>query len=42
MCDFINHQVLELKRIQIGDIKLGNLPLGKWRYLSNKEVKNIK
>lgn len=42
MCDFINHQVLELKRIQIGDIKLGNLPLGKWRYLSTKEVENIK
>ncbi|AWI05205.1 pseudouridine synthase [Clostridium drakei] len=42
MCDFINHQVLELKRLQIGDIKLGNLPLGKWRYLNTKEIQNIK
>lgn len=42
MCDFINHHVLELKRIQVGDIKLGNLPLGKWRCLTSKEVENIK
>lgn len=42
MCDFINHQILELKRLQIGDIKLGNLPLGKWRYLNTKEIQSIK
>lgn len=33
--------VLELKRISIGPIKLGDLPLGKFRSLSNDELKGL-
>jgi 23S rRNA pseudouridine2605 synthase len=33
--------VLSLKRIQIGPIKLGELPTGKWRVLTPDEVKRL-
>ncbi len=39
MCEAIGHKVLTLKRIQIGPIALENLPEGKWRHLSDNEVK---
>lgn len=45
MCDSIGHPVISLKRVRIGKIHLEQLPLGAWRYLSNKEIdylKNIK
>jgi 23S rRNA pseudouridine2605 synthase len=42
MCDSINHSAIELRRVQIGNIKLENLSLGKWRYLTNKEMEYIK
>ena len=32
----------KLSRIAIGDITLGELPSGKWRYLSENEIKNLK
>jgi 23S rRNA pseudouridine2605 synthase len=38
MCDAINHPVLELKRIMIGEIELGNLKSGEWRELTEEEV----
>lgn len=42
----IGNRVLELKRIRISDVKLGNLKEGAWRYLTEKEkealLKNIK
>ncbi len=38
MCELVNLKVTGLKRIQIGKIKLANLPSGKWRYLSANEV----
>jgi len=38
MCRCVGHEVQHLKRIQIGTLKLGKLPLGKYRYLSNREV----
>lgn len=41
MCEAVGLKVLELKRIQIGDLKLGNLPLGKYRYLTQNEIKSI-
>ena len=34
----VGHPVLYLKRIAIGNVKLGNLPLGKWRHLSDQEI----
>jgi 23S rRNA pseudouridine2604 synthase len=38
MCrEILGLHVLELKRIRIGNIHLGNLPVGKWRPLSDAE-----
>ena len=42
MCEAIGHSVLTLKRIQIGNIKLGNLAKGKWRFLTKEEVNYLK
>ncbi|EDK33604.1 pseudouridine synthase [Clostridium kluyveri] len=42
MCDAIGHPVITLMRIAIGDIKLGNLKEGAWRYLTEKEIQYIK
>jgi len=36
------HKVKRLKRVSIGPIKLGNLPVGKWRDLSPKELLALK
>lgn len=33
----VGNQVTDLKRIRIANIRLGNLPPGRWRYLSDKE-----
>jgi len=41
MCQAIGHPVIKLKRIAIGNLKLGNLPEGKWRYLKDHEVRNL-
>lgn len=38
MCEAINHNVISLKRISVGEIHLGNLKLGEWRYLTDKEM----
>jgi 23S rRNA pseudouridine2605 synthase len=35
-------EVLDLKRIGYGGISLNNLPVGKTRYLSNKEYKDLR
>ena len=34
----IGYPVVGLKRLQIGNIALGALPLGKWRYLTKQEI----
>ncbi|MFZ5943460.1 MAG: pseudouridine synthase [Bacillota bacterium] len=41
MCKAINHPVLKLKRLQIGPIRLGNLPKGNFRYLKETEIKKL-
>lgn len=38
MCDAAGMQVTRLKRIREGNLSLGELPLGKWRYLTAYEV----
>ncbi len=38
MCEMVGLQVLALKRVRIGRVKLGNLPMGQWRYLGNDEL----
>lgn len=42
MCSAIGHPVNKLKRVSIGDLELENLELGKWRSLSNDEIKYLK
>ena len=37
MCEMVGLQVLALKRVRIGRVKLGNLPIGQWRYLGADE-----
>ncbi|MDR1016382.1 MAG: rRNA pseudouridine synthase [Coriobacteriales bacterium] len=38
MCNAVHHPVLSLNRQSFGPLKLGDLPLGQWRYLSDSEV----
>ncbi|MBA8982943.1 16S rRNA U516 pseudouridylate synthase RsuA-like enzyme [Clostridium saccharobutylicum] len=38
MCAVLNHEVLSLKRISIGNIKLGYLKRGEWRELNKEEI----
>lgn len=42
MCEQIDLDVLSLLRLRIGPISLGPLPSGQWRYLSKKEVFQLK
>jgi pseudouridine synthase len=37
----VGHPVLELSRVGIGPLALGDLPTGKWRYLTSKEVESL-
>ena len=37
MCDLVGLKVTSLKRVRIGNVKLGSLPLGKWRLLGQNE-----
>lgn len=42
MCDKCALTVISLCRVRIGEIELGNLPSGKWRYLSEGELQYLK
>ena len=42
MCEHLGYEVETLKRERIMNIELGKLPIGKWRYLTEKEVKDLK
>ena len=42
MCEAIDKKVLALHRSKIGTISLEGLPIGKWRYLKEEEVKKLK
>jgi 23S rRNA pseudouridine2604 synthase len=37
MCDLVGLKVVGLKRVRVGNIKLGDLPEGKWRFLEVDE-----
>lgn len=41
MCEAAQMQVTRLRRISEGGLKLGDLPLGKWRYLTKEEIANL-
>ncbi len=38
MCELVGLRVLALKRVRIGAVRLGDLPLGQWRFLRPGEV----
>ncbi|MCD7722477.1 MAG: rRNA pseudouridine synthase [Clostridiales bacterium] len=42
MCETLGLEVMRLKRISVGDLKLGQLPVGKWRRLSDAEIRLLK
>ncbi len=42
MCESVELEVLKLKRIAIGNITLGELAPGKWRYLSSAQVEYLR
>lgn len=41
MCESIGHKVLALHRSKIAGIGVKDIPLGKWRYLKDYEIKKI-
>ena len=41
MCEVINKQVLALHRSSIANIEVKDLKVGKWRYLTKKEIENL-
>ena len=41
MCEVVGINLLNLRRVKIGNIKLGNLQSGKYRYLTDEEKENV-
>ncbi len=41
MCEYLGYEVVALQRTRIMHIELGNLPVGKWRELTPKEVQKL-
>ncbi|MFV0331238.1 MAG: 23S rRNA pseudouridine(2604) synthase RluF [Dysgonomonas sp.] len=41
MCEYFDYEVLKLERIQIMNIKLGNLGQGNWRNLTDSELEGL-
>lgn len=41
MCEHLGYEVIKLKRVRIMNVKL-DVPVGKWRYLSDSEMQEIK
>ena len=42
MFEAIGYEVVNLQRIAVGNLTLGNIPLGRWRHLSNSEINYLK
>jgi len=42
MCEFCDYKVVSLKRVRIMQVRLGQLQVGKWRHLSDKENQQIR
>jgi 23S rRNA pseudouridine2604 synthase len=41
MCEYLGYEVMTLTRVRIMNVALGNLQVGKWRYLTNEEIDTI-
>ena len=42
MFQAIGHKVLQLQRVNFGGLRLGSLKMGKWRFLTRKEIDSLK
>ena len=42
MCEIASMHVTRLKRVREGSLELGDLPKGKWRYLTKEEISKLK
>jgi len=42
MFEALGTKVIDLKRVRLGSLTLGNLPEGRWDYLSDEEINNLK
>lgn len=42
MFESLDYKVKYLQRISIGNLKLGNVPLGRWRHLNTSEINYLK
>jgi len=42
MCELAGVKVIRLRRVREGDLSLGRLPVGKWRYLMDSEVSKLR
>jgi 23S rRNA pseudouridine2605 synthase len=42
MCQAVGHKTMKLTRIGYGNLNLGNLKVGRYRHLRNKEVKELR
>jgi 23S rRNA pseudouridine2604 synthase len=36
-CEAVGLKVVAIRRIRIGGVSIGKVPVGQWRYLSGKE-----
>lgn len=41
MCEYFGYRVVTLRRVRIMNIELGDLPIGKWRYVSPDELQKL-
>jgi 23S rRNA pseudouridine2604 synthase len=41
MCEYLDYRVVTLVRTRIMNVTLANIPLGKWRYLTQPEIETI-
>ncbi|MBO4364718.1 MAG: rRNA pseudouridine synthase, partial [Eggerthellaceae bacterium] len=42
MCQAVGHPVIQLERVAMGPLQLGNLPVGSWRMLSPQEIFDLR
>ena len=41
MCEHLGYKVMTLTRVRIMNVQLGNLAVGKWRYLTLPEIDEL-
>ncbi len=41
MCEYLNYEVIALKRVRIMNLTMGDLPNGQWRHLTPEEIEGL-